>query len=386
MKLVFLADIPWDALWQRPQHLATRFAARWQVLWVQPMTLAHGGPVRPVPVAENIRALAVPLFPLNARSRAIRATARPVSRIPAARSLLIAAQSAMLRSGLATMRDEGPVVVFMENFQLLHAAERLVPSLLAFDYIDNAFGFAEFPAYVLRTWQRAVRRADLVTVTAPELGRLVRAETPREVHLVPNAVEFARFAGEDGSTRPPDLPPPGRPVVCYIGSIYPWVDFTLIGALADAMPDAWVVLIGHAHPEVRDPLAALQARPNVRFLGLKPYREVPRYLAHADAGIIPFRRNELTASVNPVKLYEYSAAGVPTVASDFADDLRAFGDIVAVAGSPERFVAAVRTAVEQRRDPDRRRRLQEFARGNDWDARAATLVSLIDGALARRAR
>jgi hypothetical protein len=119
---------------------------------------------------------------------------------------------------------------------------------------------------------------------------------------------------------------------------------------------------------------------------VKDYPEVPRYLRHFDAGLIPFRRNELTASVNPVKLYEYCAAGVPAVATDFAADLHAFGDIVAVAGSHEGFIACTRDALERRRDAAFRQKLQDFARLNDWDERARTLIALIASALRRTER
>jgi glycosyltransferase involved in cell wall biosynthesis len=379
MNLVFIADNPWHSLRQRPQHLAVRFARRWPVLWVQPMTLAHPGPRRPVEVAPNIRAVALPLFPLNARSAAVRRVARSLSGIPAARRALVRLQSALLRSAAAGGAE--PTVVFLQNFQLIEAAEALAPERLVFDYIDNAFGFAEFPSHVRHDWERTVRRADAITATAPELARLIRAAELREVHLVPNGVEYARFAGEEGSaepTRPADLPPPGRPVVGYMGSVYPWVDFELLGRLADAWPEAEVVLVGHAHPDVRDALATLLRRPNVRFLGVKPYEEVPHYLRHFDAGLIPFRRNVLTESVNPVKLYEYCAAGVPCVATDFAADLRQVGGVVSIAESHDRFIAFARAAVERKKDGGERRKLLEFARANDWDERARTLIALIE--------
>jgi hypothetical protein len=83
--------------------------------------------------------------------------------------------------------------------------------------------------------------------------------------------------------------------------------------------------------------------------------------------------------VNPVKLYEYSAAGVPTVTTLFADDLREFGNIIQVSASAEEFVEMLTRALDYSRNPGFTAALRSFARSNDWTARIDALRMLLSG-------
>ncbi len=163
----------------------------------------------------------------------------------------------------------------------------------------------------------------------------------------------------------------------YVGSIYPWIDFSLLEKTIEALPEFLFVMVGHVHPDVAGDVARLTRHGNFRYLGLKPYAGVPSYVRRFHAGIIPFRRNLLTEGVNPVKLYEYSAAGVPTVVTDFSDDTRAFADMVLIADSAEDFALQIRVAVGRRNDPVITGRLAAFARANDWRSRAEEFSDIL---------
>jgi glycosyltransferase involved in cell wall biosynthesis len=152
----------------------------------------------------------------------------------------------------------------------------------------------------------------------------------------------------------------------------------LIEKVARALPDAHLVMMGHAHPEVRANLDALSRLPNFLFLGARPYAEVPRYLRHFSVAMIPFRKTPLTAAVNPVKLYEQSAAGVPTVATDFSQDLQGLGGLLGIARSHEEFVDLVRASLRTTGDPDVTARLRAFAREHDWDTQAGRIIALLE--------
>jgi hypothetical protein len=129
-------------------------------------------------------------------------------------------------------------------------------------------------------------------------------------------------------------------------------------------------MIGQDHPDVGKHLARLRAFPNFHFLGVRPYAMVPLYLRYIDAGLIPFRRTSLTEGVNPVKLYEYSAAGIPTIATDFSDDMHEFTEMVLIARSADEFIRHIRTALTRRGQPAFVNSLRAFARANDWDSRS----------------
>ena len=113
--------------------------------------------------------------------------------------------------------------------------------------------------------------------------------------------------------------------------------------------------------------------PNLHWTGPKPYDQVPGIVRAFRVGLIPFRRTPLTEAVNPVKLYEYAAAGVPCVATRFTDEVDAWDGAARVAESPEGFVAEARALLAS---PPDRAGLLAFARRHDWDAIAQRFASV----------
>jgi hypothetical protein len=77
-------------------------------------------------------------------------------------------------------------------------------------------------------------------------------------------------------------------------------------------------------------------------------------------------------------LYEYSAAGIPTVSTLFADDLQEFGDVVLLAGSREEFAEQIGRGLAMAHDRRLTEKLRTFAMANDWDSRAASMAGLIE--------
>jgi glycosyltransferase involved in cell wall biosynthesis len=377
MTIVYLSDIAWDSLYQRPQHIAARLAGASTVLWVEPATLGHARFWNPVVLGERLFRLTVPMFPLNARNPSLRRLASILSRLPFLRSLLERAGAVLLRRALHRLAPGGtPPAFLIQNFQAGRLADRVPAGGVLFDYIDDAFGFASLPPHVAGQWRAMLRRADVLTATSPMLARRMHDDCGRDAVVIPNGVEFDRFVAGKESPRPVDLPADG-PVIGYVGSVYPWLDYPLLEFAADALPHARFVIIGHAHPGVEADLRRLRKRPNVSILGLRPYAAIPAYCAAFDAAIIPFRRTLLTEGVNPVKLYEYSAAGVTSVLTDFSPDNRAFAKTVLIAETPGQFVAHLRTAIARRHDPEAVAALRAFARANDWNDRAAAFARLL---------
>jgi glycosyltransferase involved in cell wall biosynthesis len=365
--LALLSDIPWETLHQRPHHLAGWLSGRVPVLWVEPATLGRRAHWSVDQLGPALFRLTVPMLPLNAKSTIVRRIARVCGRPGFIRWKVGVVQQYLFRRAVRSLGG-GPIMFLVENFQLIHLTRGPGHSAVVFDYIDDAFGFTDYPAFVRDQWVEAVRRADTVIATSPTLAGRIREAVPRDVIVVPNGVECQRFVRNGTGKRPHDLPAGGS-IAGYTGSVYPWLDFPLLEEALIAMPDLHFVLVGSAHPEVRPALERLGKYRNFRFVGPKPYADVPAYVQSFDVGIIPFLRNKLTEGVNPVKLYEYLASGVPAVVTEFSDDLKALSGYVFVAGTPEEFVQDLRKAVEAHRNADYRDTLEAFARSNDWDIR-----------------
>jgi glycosyltransferase involved in cell wall biosynthesis len=150
------------------------------------------------------------------------------------------------------------------------------------------------------------------------------------------------------------------------------VDTGLIAELADRLPYSFV-LIGSSNQD----LSALAARPNVHLLGRKPYAELPEWCRGFDAAIVPFRVSVLTASVNPIKLREYAAAGLPVVATGLPE-IRRCGEIAVCADGADEWVAALGQAVARGKDPEERRRQSARVRDQDWAAVAERMGAIVE--------
>ncbi len=302
-------------------------------------------------------------------------TAKGLSRIPPIRRIVNWMQRSVLRKAINQLGG-GDVAVLIHNFHPIDAILSLKPTCILYDYIDNAFEFTRLPGHVRGYWETTIRSADAITVTSPTLAEQVGEIRQDGIHYVGNGVEYDKFSSYGPFERPSDLPASGH-IIGYVGAVYPWLDFDLIRFASEQLPQYYFLFLGPVHPNVKRMAEKLSRLPNVRFLGFKEYGSIPGYLAFFEAGIIPFRKTALTASVNPVKLYEYSAAGVPTVATDFSNDLRQFKDIVFVSRSREEFIDNLRQAVTKRHEPTFTNVLQSFAREHDWSKKTSKILELM---------
>jgi len=198
--------------------------------------------------------------------------------------------------------------------------------------------FSQFSGYdaaaTLESERRLAGRADLVVVTSRALYERKRPLCRRILH-VPHGVDVAHFArATDADVEiPKDIADLPRPVLGFWGLIQDWVDVELLAAVARARPEWSIVLIGESATETTE-LSRLE---NVHLLGRRRYGELPGYAAGMDVGLIPFQINELTQAVNPIKLREYLAAGLPVVSTPLPE-VAEYHNLVSIAPDAEEFV------------------------------------------------
>ena len=223
-------------------------------------------------------------------------------------------------------------------------------------------------------WYDAAIEAELITMSdrlvasAQDLQVYLQDLSGREVGLIQNAVNLSLFNREREYAVPVDMPQ-GAPVILYVGALWgEWFDWELLRAIAEANPQAHVVLIGDYHGQC--PFTPL---PNMRFLGLKAQRDLPAYLAHAAVTIIPFKDSVLTQAVSPLKVFEYLAMGRPVV-SVALRELEGLPH-VHLAKSHADFVSALADAFADQVDDQA---IQEFVRKNSWAYRIDSLVALLE--------
>jgi UDP-galactopyranose mutase len=119
---------------------------------------------------------------------------------------------------------------------------------------------------------------------------------------------------------------------------------TLLDEISQARPTWQFVLIG---PIVNIDPATLPRHDNIHYLGMKPYEDLPRYLASWDVAILPLARNEATRFMSPTKIWEYLAAGKPVVCTGLHDIVHPYGrqGLVHIADTAAEFIAAIESAM-----------------------------------------
>ena len=249
--------------------------------------------------------------------------------------------------------------------------DRLDERAVVVDYLDNYPGFFRGKAKNTITImeRELVTHADLVFATADLLYEKCRALNANTQRL-PNGVDVAHFARvQQRRSVPAEMRDLSHPRFGYVGTISHWTDVDTLVSLAKAAPHASVVVIGPW--EIPQPTGVPE---NLRILGPRPYEQLPEYLGSLDVALIPFRPGPLTQAVNPVKLFEYAAAGLPIVATK-THELERYAEWCTLADSSEEFVSAAlqQATAAQHGDHAQIERASRAVRDNDWQARVDTI-------------
>lgn len=247
--------------------------------------------------------------------------------------------------------------------------------------VDEFGAFEGYDAEAIRRQERELlASADVVFASSEPLADARRAIRP-DIHLARHGVEYAHFARawRGPWPTPADLKDIDGCVFGFFGLIGDWVDVELIAETARLRPQHHFVLLG----ECRADTGSLRKLSNVRLLGRKPYADLPAYCARFCAGILPFRCNDLTRNVNPIKLREYLAAGLPVISTPMPETER-YAPHVRIATDPPSFAAACDAVAATRTRADAERISRRVAE-EDWSGVVRRLCRVVVEALNRRA-
>ena len=236
----------------------------------------------------------------------------------------------------------GPVQVWSFTPDISYALGHFSEEKVVYYCVDEHAAFSGYDReQVLRDEADLCRRADLVVTTSQALQEAKAPLNPNTI-LVTHGVDYEHFsrALRDDLTIPDDIKDIPHPILGFFGLIRDWVDLDLLAEVARARPDWHIVLLGDSTVG----LAPYRGIPNMHFLGRRPYEQLPAYCKAFNVGLIPFKINELTRAVNPIKLREYMAAGLPVVSTPMPE-VKLYSHLVEVADTAEGFVCAVEAAM-----------------------------------------
>ncbi len=346
--LICLSHLRWDFVYQRPQHLISRFTPQHRVFFVEEPVFDSDAPYLEVtPRPGNLKVLVahLPLGPTETE------------------------HGQMYRKLLDEFMTENSVtnyVLWYYTPMMVSWTDTLTPKAVVFDVMDELSAFAGAHPEMASREEKLLQKADLVFAGGRSLydGKKNRHS---HVYFLASSVDIAHFAkARQSPPEPADQKSIPHPRFGFFGVLDERVDWDLLAAVADLRPDWQWIMVGPVSGKIPD--SVLPQRPNIHYPGGKDYVELPSYLAGWDVAIMPFAINEATRFISPTKTPEYLAGGKAVVSTPILDVIRQYGNagLAHIASTPAEFVAACEAALGEDR-ADRLARVDPVLAEMSWD-------------------
>lgn len=364
------SHLRWNFVYQRPQHLLSRLAARHPVVFIEEPELYANGP------SHGDRSKPQPNLTVYRPRTPVRTPGFHPDQLPVLEPLI-----GELRAEL----DGRSVLAWLYTPMALPLARALAPDAVVYDCMDELSLFLGAPPELLSHEAELLKYADVMFTGGPSLFRAKQSRHPN-VHCFPSSVDAAHFRLTDAEGRPvseaedqAELP---HPRLGFYGVIDERLDLEIVDRIAEAHPDWHVVLVG---PIVKIDPERLPRWPNIHYFSQRSYDELPHYLAGWDVCLLPFARNDATRFISPTKTLEYMAAELPIVSTPITDVAQPYGDIVYLGGTPDEFLAACEAALASSPEEraSRAEQMRKVLAGTSWDVTVAAMDKLLDQAMAR---
>lgn len=370
--IIAICHLGWDWVWQRPQQFLSRLAKRHPVLFVEThRTPNHESFTRTRPAQNHPEVTILEVH------------------LPAGRwgdgAFIDAERRRVLRDRLAGEfggRYADAILWFNDPMAVTAYAGHLDEAMIVYDCMDELTQFNGAPFEMVTRERELVGLADVIFCGGRKM-RDRRLPLNPNTHFYGTGVDCVHFGSalSDELAVDPDIAALPGPVLGYFGVLDERIDYALVAALADAFPEGSIALVG---PIAKVDPASLPRRPNLHWLGGRPYARLPAITKGFAACLMPFARNASTEFINPTKALEYMAAGRPVISTALDEVRTNFSSIAHVADTHADFIRLCRqeTAAATRA---RVKHGLKLAAENTWEAIAAKMDAHITDVLTARA-
>jgi UDP-galactopyranose mutase len=365
--LVCFSHLRWDFVYQRPQHLMSRFARHRRVFFFEePVRSDRRAPGVRIRLSKDTHVrIVTPLLPAELGS----------------------SDSRQALWHLANkLFGKYKIVDHISWFYTPMAIEyrpATLPSVTVYDCMDELSLFMNAPTNLLRNEQELFKSCDLVFTGGISLFE-AKCQQHSHVYPFPSSVDAAHFLQARAL---PDCAPDqmglSKPRLGYVGVIDERIDLRLIHGMAEQRPEWQFVMVG---PVVKIDPAELPRLPNIHWLGPKDYKELPKYMAGWNVALMPFALNESTRYISPTKTPEYLAAGLPVVSTAVRDVVRQYGNLrlVKIATGVQEFLAAAEEALTCGISLKMRHRIDQHLQALSWDQTWSSMDGLIQNVISAK--
>lgn len=363
LDILCFSHLRWDFVYQRPQHLLSRFARKQRVFYIEEPLFndEHTNQLQVIQKRENIWVV-VPLLKHGLSFSEIEQ------------------QQANLISELLKEQHIATFISIYYTPMAMGISDKLDPTLIIYDCMDELSNFKFAPPELKEREKALFERADIVFTGGHNLFE-AKKFSHHNIHSFPSSIDKEHFGKARIITNDPqdqaDVP---HPRFGFYGVVDERFDLELIGKVAVTKPNWHFIIIG---PVVKIDPDTLPKHSNIHYLGGKSYDELPAYLAGWDISMVPFLRNESTRYISPTKTPEYLSGGKPVISTSIVDVIRPYGDLglVHIADTPEEFIRAGEKELENTDKSQWLDLVDDHLRNNSWDNTWRRMVSLINNKL-----
>lgn len=358
--LICFSHLRWDFVYQRPQHLLSRFAADTTVFFIEePMFSDTDRPHYVFSEKQPGLCVVVPHLPHGLDEAGVNA------------------ELANLLDGFVGTKNLNDTAFWYYTPMALSFSAHIKPAVTIFDCMDELSAFKFAPQKLKDLEQELLNRADIVFTGGVSLYEAKKSRHVN-IHAFPSSIDFEHFSkARNGIAVPEDQITIKGPSFGFYGVVDERFDIDLLRNAAALRPEWQFVIIG---PIVKIDPADLPQAANIHYLGGRDYKQLPAYLKAWDVAFIPFAMNDSTRFISPTKTPEYLAAGKPVISTPIHDVIYPYGDqkLIHIASNAEQFVEAGDQILAEKSDSAPwLERVDRFLQGNSWDQTYRAMKSLI---------
>ena len=347
--MVVFCHLRWAFVYQRPQHLISRMAKHYKVLFVEePLTLEDDGE------GNN--------FHLEIIHKNLHILKPKVKNIEDIKNILHPLlNNCNLELGWFYSAAFSPLLT---DFKF---------ETVVYDCMDELSLFKGAPQELITQEKFLLSEAHVVFTGGKSLYES-KINTHKNVHCFPSSVDRKHFsAALENIEIPEDLIKIKKPVIGYFGVIDERINLSLLQDTAKLLPNMAFVMIGPLAKIIEEDLPREE---NIHYLGMKSYDSLPNYLRGFDIAMMPFALNDATKFISPTKTLEYMAAGKPIVSTAIKDVVRDYSHCISIIESAQEFAKTLED-IWRVYSPDNTASYEEILQNTSWDTTANRMIKQI---------
>ncbi|MBW7674159.1 glycosyltransferase [Chryseobacterium chendengshani] len=342
--LLCFSHLSWNFVYQRPQHLLTRFSKHYQVFYFEEPKIGDSDRYI-VNVQDGVYIVELLITKHDEHTNA---------------------KIENFISGILQEYEIKDYLTWYYTPMALQFTKHLNPETVIYDSMDELSAFRFAPPQLLQLEEELFKKADVVFTGGYSLYQ-AKKDRHHNIHAMPSSIDKSHFGkARKIQHEPEDQAHIGFPRLGFFGVVDERFDIELLREVSEKRPAWQFVIIG---PVVKINPKDLPQAENIHYLGPKTYTELPTYIAHWNIALILFALNESTEFISPTKTPEYLAAGKPVISTAIKDVVQPYGNagLVQIIDDADSFISAAEKIFSDTEEDHWLRTVDHFIEDDSWD-------------------